>query len=149
VFLRLPLLQLLQSILIIREPIAGSLLYGNNIITAVVVPNSNAVGLHFYPIWDAASMDEWLYNGGAYQMIATHYVPALCCHMGREWELSYCLGMRPWIAVAYSAPLAADVLNRANLGFEVIHEHNAHNFPLDLAGGESMPVAIKAPGVVA
>ena len=27
----------------------------------------------------------------------------------------------------------ADVLNRANLGFEVMHERNAHNFPLDFA----------------
>jgi photosystem II P680 reaction center D1 protein len=25
----------------------------------------------------------------------------------REWELSYRLGMRPWICVAYSAPVAA------------------------------------------
>jgi hypothetical protein len=25
--------------------------------------------------------------------------------MGREWELSFRLGMRPWIAVAYSAPV--------------------------------------------
>ena len=30
----------------------------------------------------------------------------------------------------------ADVLNRANLGFEVMHERNAHNFPLDLASAE-------------
>ncbi len=91
----------------IREPVAGSIFYGNNIITAAVVPMSNAIGLHFYPIWEAASMDEWLYNGGPYQMIAFHYIPALACYMGREWELSYRLGMRPWIAVAYSAPLAA------------------------------------------
>jgi hypothetical protein len=27
--------------------------------------------------------------------------------MGREWELSFRLGMRPWIAVAYSAPVEA------------------------------------------
>jgi photosystem II P680 reaction center D1 protein len=27
----------------------------------------------------------------------------------------------------------ADILNRANLGFEVMHERNAHNFPLDFA----------------
>lgn len=27
--------------------------------------------------------------------------------MGREWELSFRLGMRPWISVAYSAPVAA------------------------------------------
>ncbi|KAJ0680423.1 putative photosystem II [Helianthus annuus] len=29
------------------------------------------------------------------------------CYMGREWELSFRLGMRPWIAVAYSASVAA------------------------------------------
>ena len=36
----------------------------------------------------------------------------------------------------------ADVLNRANLGIEVIHERNAHNFPLDLAAGAPKPVAL-------
>ncbi|KAL4022565.1 hypothetical protein IC575_016303 [Cucumis melo] len=144
--------------------------------------------------------------------------------MGREWELSFRLGMRPWIAVAYSAPVAAatalfliypigqgsfsdgmplgisgvagvfggslfspmhaslvtssliresrenesansgyrfgqeeetenivaahvdsqgrvihtwtKILNRANLGMEVMHERNAHNIPLDLAAVE-------------
>jgi photosystem II P680 reaction center D1 protein len=39
----------------------------------------------------------------------------------------------------------ADVLNRANLGMEVMHERNAHNFPLDLAAGEAAPVALTAP----
>ena len=33
----------------------------------------------------------------------------------------------------------ADVLNRAGLGMEVMHERNAHNFPLDLAAAESTP----------
>ncbi|PHU11720.1 Photosystem II protein D1 [Capsicum chinense] len=32
---------------------------------------------------------------------------APACYMGREWELSFRLGMRPWIVVAYSAPIAA------------------------------------------
>jgi photosystem II P680 reaction center D1 protein len=50
----------------IREPVAGSLLYGNNIISGAVIPSSNAIGMHFYPIWEAASIDEWLYNGGPY-----------------------------------------------------------------------------------
>ena len=27
----------------------------------------------------------------------------------------------------------ADILNRADLGMEVMHERNAHNFPVDLA----------------
>ena len=35
--------------------------------------------------------------------------------------------------------------NRAGLGMEVMHERNAHNFPLDLAAAESTPVALAAP----
>ena len=41
----------------------------------------------------------------------------------------------------------ADVLNRANLGMEVMHERNANNFPLDLAAGEATPIALTAPAI--
>ena len=58
----------------IREPVAGALMYGNNIISGAVVPSSNAIGLHFYPIWEAATVDEWLYNGGPYQLIIFHFL---------------------------------------------------------------------------
>merc|ERR1719247_1909209 len=91
----------------IREPVAGSLMYGNNIISGAVVPSSNAIGVHFYPIWEAASVDEWLYNGGPYQLVVLHFFIGVCTWMGREWELSYRLGMRPLIFVAFSAPVAA------------------------------------------
>jgi len=39
------------------------------------------------------------------------------------------------------------VLNRAGLGMEVMHERNAHNFPLDLAAAQSPPVALSAPAI--
>ena len=115
----------------IREPVAGSLLYGNNIISGAVVPSSNAIGMHFYPMWEAASVDEWLYNGGPYQLIVMHFLLGVASYskwetgclsgpeevfvtdyllfnlVGREWELSYRLGMRPWIFTAFSAPVAA------------------------------------------
>ena len=91
----------------IREPVSGALLYGNNIISGAVVPSSNAIGLHFYPIWEANSLSEWLYNGGPYQLVVFHFLLGVFAYMGREWELSYRLGMRPWIFVAYSAPVAA------------------------------------------
>jgi len=91
----------------IREPVAGALLYGNNIISGAVVPSSNAIGLHLYPIWEAASLDEWLYNGGPYQLVVFHFLIGVFAYAGREWELSYRLGMRPWIFLAYSAPVAA------------------------------------------
>ena len=42
----------------IRDPIEGALLAGNNLITAAVVPTSAAIGLHFYPLWDAASIAD-------------------------------------------------------------------------------------------
>jgi len=58
----------------IREPIIGSILGGNNVITAAVIPTSADVGLHFYPIWEAANLDEWLYNGGPYQLIVLHFL---------------------------------------------------------------------------
>ncbi|KAL5773536.1 hypothetical protein ACOSQ2_013460 [Xanthoceras sorbifolium] len=61
----------------------------------------------FHPLREAASVDEWLYNGGPYELIVLHFLLGVACYMGREWELSFRLGMRPWIAVAYSAPVAA------------------------------------------
>jgi photosystem II P680 reaction center D1 protein len=91
----------------IREPVAGSLLYGNNIITAALIPSSNAIGVHFYPVWDSVSFNEWLYNGGTYQCVVFHFISGVCFWMGREWEFSYRLGMRPWIFIAFSAPVIA------------------------------------------
>ena len=35
----------------------------------------------------------------------------------------------------------ADILNRSNLGMKVMHERNAHNFPLDLAANNDFPIA--------
>lgn len=91
----------------IREPVAGSLLYANNLVSAAVVPSSNAVGVHFYPAWEALSGDEWLYNGGAYQLAVLHFLLGAGAWAGREWEFAFRLGMRPWIYVAFSAPAAA------------------------------------------
>jgi photosystem II P680 reaction center D1 protein len=41
----------------------------------------------------------------------------------------------------------ADVLNRAGLGMEVMHERNAHNFPLDLAAADRVKVGLKTPTI--
>ena len=91
----------------IREPLAGSLLYGNNIITGAVIPSSNAIGVHFYPIWSSLGFDQWLYNGGTYQFIIVHFIGSITTWMGREWEFSFRLGMRPWIFIGFSAPVYA------------------------------------------
>jgi photosystem II P680 reaction center D1 protein len=91
----------------IREPVAGSLIYGNNLITGAVIPSSNAIGVHFYPVWESLGYDEWLFNGGTYQLVVLHFLGGVASWLGREWEYSFRLGMRPWIFVAFSAPLVA------------------------------------------
>jgi photosystem II P680 reaction center D1 protein len=51
-------------------------------------------------------------TSGCTTAVLTSWLSSTSCigvfaYMGREWELSYRLGMRPWICVAYSAPVAA------------------------------------------
>ena len=52
-----------------------------------------------------------LTNGSTMEVLSSssvfHFLIGIYAYMGREWELSYRLGMRPWIFVAYSAPVAA------------------------------------------
>lgn len=126
----------------IREPVIGSLMGGNNIITAAVVPTSAAVGLHFYPIWAASSMDEWLYNGGAYQLIVFHFLIGVWCYLGRQWELSYREGLRPWIAVAFSAPVAA--ATAVLLVYPIGQGSFSEGLPLGIAGTFHFMLAFQA-----
>ena len=116
----------------IREPVAGSLLYGNNIISGSIIPSSNAIGVHFYPIWEAITIDEWLYNGGTYQLVVLHFILGVSCWMGREWEFSFRLGMRPWIFVAFSAPVAA--ATAVFIVYPIGQESFSDGMPLGISG---------------
>lgn len=44
----------------IREPVSGSSLYGKHNFSGAIILSSAELGLHFYHIWEAASVDEWL-----------------------------------------------------------------------------------------
>jgi photosystem II P680 reaction center D1 protein len=126
----------------IREPVIGSLLSGNNLISAAVVPTSAAIGLHFYPIWAAASLDEWLYNGGPYQFIVLHTLIAIWCYLGRLWELSYRLGMRPWMAFAFSGPAIA--ATAVFLVYPIGQGSFSDGLPLGIAGTFHFMLAFQA-----
>jgi len=126
----------------IREPVFGSLMAGNNILSAAVVPTSAAIGLHFYPLWDAASIEEWLYNGGPYQLIVAHFLIGIWCYLGRLWELSYRLGARPWIAVAFSAPVSA--ATAVLLVYPIGQGSFSEGLPLGIAGTFHFMLAFQA-----
>jgi photosystem II P680 reaction center D1 protein len=112
--------------------VSGSLLDGNNLMTAAVVPTSAAIGLHFYPIWEAASLEEWLSNGGPYQLIVFHFLIGIICYQDREWELSYRLGMRPWVSLAFTAPVAATM--SVLLIYPVAQGSFSSGMPLGISG---------------
>ena len=219
----------------IREPVAGSLMYGNNIISGAVVPSSNAIGVHFYPIGQGSFSDgmplgisgtfnfmlvfqaehnilmhpfhmagvagvfggslfsamhgslvtssliretsetESTNNGykfgqeeETYNIVAAHgYFGRLIfqyASFNNSRALHFFLALWPvagiWLTALGVSTMAfnlngfnfnqsvvdsqgrvintwADILNRADLGMEVMHERNAHNFPLDLAAVEA------------
>ena len=63
----------------IHEPVSRSLLYENNIISGAIIPTSATIGLHFYPTWEVAFVDKWLYNGGPYELIVLHFLLGVAC----------------------------------------------------------------------
>ncbi|KAK4341121.1 hypothetical protein RND71_039622 [Anisodus tanguticus] len=55
----------------------------------------------FTQLREAASVDEWLYNGGPYELIVLHFLLGVACYMGREWELSF----RPGVVGVFDGSL--------------------------------------------
>ncbi|KAB1999001.1 hypothetical protein ES319_D12G130000v1 [Gossypium barbadense] len=127
----------------IRELVSGSLLYGNNIISGAIIHTSTTIGLHFYLIWEAASVDEWLYNGGpSYELLVLHFLLGVACYMGRKWELSFRLGMRPWIAVAYLAHVTATTV--VFLIYPIGQGSFSDGMPLGISGTFNFMIAFQA-----
>jgi photosystem II P680 reaction center D1 protein len=85
----------------VREPISSSLLYGNNIFFGEIIPTFAVIGFHFYPIWEVSSIDEWIYNKSAYELIILHFLLSIAFYMGHKWEFSFRSIMHHWIVVAY------------------------------------------------
>ena len=82
----------------------------NQLVHFSTVTTSSLVHCSFLNAWTSllshlgsASLDEWLYNGGPYQLVVFHFLIGVFCYMGREWELSYRLGMRPGSVCVFSS----------------------------------------------
>jgi hypothetical protein len=49
--------------------------------------------MHFYPIWEAASVDEWLYNGGPYQLIILHFLLGVATAFATALRIAICVNL--------------------------------------------------------
>ena len=114
----------------------------NNITSGAIIPASAAIDLHYYPVWEAASVDEWLYNGGPYELIVLYFLLGVACYMHREWELSFLLGMRPWIAVAYSASVAAATTVFSI--YPIVQVSFSYGMPLGISGTFNFMIVFQA-----
>ncbi|TYG94644.1 hypothetical protein ES288_A11G204600v1 [Gossypium darwinii] len=97
------------------------------IIAFIAAPPVDIDGLHFYPIWEAASVDEWLYNGGPYELIVLHFLLGVACYMGREWELSFRLG-------SFSDGMPLGISGTFNFMIVFQAEHNILMHPFHMLG---------------
>ncbi|KAI3826144.1 hypothetical protein L1987_00189 [Smallanthus sonchifolius] len=105
-----------------------------------IIPTSAAIGLHFYPIWEAASVDEWLYNGGPYELIVLHFLLGVACYMGREWELSFRLAatvvflIYPFGQGSFSDGMPLGIFGTFNFMIVFQAEHNILMHPFHMLG---------------
>ncbi|KAH0725010.1 hypothetical protein KY284_000875 [Solanum tuberosum] len=115
----------------IREPVSGYLLYENNIISGAIIPTSAAIGLHFYPIWEAGSVDEWLYNGGPYELIVLHVLLGVAYYMGPATKvfLIYPIGQG-----SFSDGMPLGISGTFNFVIVFQAEHNILMHPFHMLG---------------
>jgi photosystem II P680 reaction center D1 protein len=64
--------------------------------------------------------------------------------MGRKWELSYRLGMRPWIDVAFSAPVAVAVATAVLLVYAIGQGSFSDAMPLGISGTFNFMLVLQA-----
>jgi photosystem II P680 reaction center D2 protein len=92
--------------------IASSFLEGCNVLTAAVSTPSNASGHSLLLLWGpeaGGSFNRWLNLGGLWTFMALHGGLGLAGFMLRQFEIARSIRLRPYNALAFSAPIAVFV----------------------------------------
>ncbi|KAI3802416.1 hypothetical protein L1987_30548 [Smallanthus sonchifolius] len=74
--------------------------------------------------------------------LVLHFLLGVACYMGREWELSFRLGMRHWIVVAYSAPVA--LVTAVFLIYPIGQGSFSDGMPLGISGNFNFMIVFQA-----
>ena len=92
--------------------IGTSFLEGCNILTAAVSTPSNASGHSLLPVWGSEArgdLPRWFTLGGLWVFIALHGALGLVGFMLRQFEIARAISLRPYNALAFSAPISVFV----------------------------------------
>ena len=89
--------------------IASSFLEGCNFLTAAVSTPANSMGHSLLLLWGPEAQGNfklWFQIGGLWAFIALHGAFALIGFCLRQFEIARLVGIRPYNALAFSAPIA-------------------------------------------
>ncbi|MEH2358649.1 photosystem II D2 protein (photosystem q(a) protein) [Nostoc sp.] len=92
--------------------IVSSYLEGCNFLTAAVSTPANSMGHSLLFLWGPEAQGDlrrWFLIGGLWNFVAFHGVLALMGFMLRQMEIARTVGIRPYNAIAFSAPIAVFV----------------------------------------
>ena len=92
--------------------LASSYLEGCNALTVAVSTPSNAIGHSTLALWGPeaeGSLTRWFVLGGLWTFVAFHGTLGLVGFMLRQFEIARSIRLRPYNALAFSAPIAVFV----------------------------------------
>ena len=92
--------------------LASSFLEGCNVLTAAVSTPSNEVGHSLLACWGPeadGSLTRWFCLGGLWTFVALHGALGLVAFMLRQFEIARSIKLRPYNALAFSAPISVFV----------------------------------------
>lgn len=92
--------------------IGTSFIEGCNILTAAVSTPSNASGHSLLPAWGSEARGDlarWFALGGLWVFLALHGGLGLVAFMLRQFEVARAISLRPYNALAFSAPISVFV----------------------------------------
>ena len=89
--------------------LASSYLEGCNVFTAAVSTPPNSLGHAVLALWGpeaASDFTRWVQLGGLWTFVAFHGAFGLVGFMLRQFEIARAISLRPYNAIAFSAPIA-------------------------------------------
>ena len=92
--------------------LASSYLEGCNALTVAVSTPSNAIGHSTLALWGPeadGNLTRWFVLGGLWTFVAFHGTLGLVGFMLRQFEIARSIRLRPYNALAFSAPIAVFV----------------------------------------